>query len=1196
MDKDPPRYDRERPVTWLLAFLTFCASMGGAAVTQSATKGNAIIALSDKNFRQRLAKHLSMKQHPGDLLKIADAAEPRAGLQGSSETAASTAGDGSASSSASGSDDSDDDDPSDEYMGANFRVGDHVSRRFEAAAAEYEKAAHKIAGWLRLACSDGSGDATSIDAAVSIAWQEKGVGIADVDGSLMLDILIGHIAGDDNEILEQDFVDFRQGDDVLSEFLAKFLGFIALFAFVGYKIKDRQKALSKKVASNHRANVIQAASFKDAMAMLQTLVRFDTADALRDQRDDNIARKAQARRADGGHDHSDSRNSSGRGRGGERGGRGNPGGRNSERGGGGSGRNSTFACFNCGEAGHKAQDCPKSFLRMQGKRKAKVAAKARKAKALAEEAAARTAEQESDDECDDEFVHLPAEPRARRARDDSERDADFSDDVSHDGHGEQMAVGFSAQSLIALMILVLALCAKLTLQCVTPFPKQGTENQTVPSAMLVVNTSKMVQDFTEFGINDMRGNITTPWMQITPGYGTPLVQQAADSGFTMRVLLDDETAFKEFPCPNRSGFCVGVSAKHPNDSIKVVMPQSKRCCITRNFRICPRETGDNQPGIDRWRFAPGRYGAPPRPAENTQPAIGGVLGALGSHPVAKKPPGGTHGSSASDKIDPVADCTVWKATPKDNMTVLQVSRWLKCTSSQAYLEYVKTFKMGARMCGRGDRECKHRDYDPMAISAMPVRFSSVLMCFAIAAELGLGATSIDFSTAYVNAPNTNPNVWVRVPAGIQGVPTIGRDGQRRVARAQHSLFGFEGSGAARADLLDTKLRSLGGLKPAAGNAASVSGAASKGLSCIPCKSDPNVYRYDRGGEVCIICAYSDDCLIFSSCQKLRNDIVESLKEFKLRDDGAATGFLGMKIEKKVSSDGALAYKLSMPGYTKRLLEDNLMHEANPVSRPVSPSERITDAGTECKDAEQVRKCIGSLLWAAVTVRPDILSATNVLCRQMHCPTPQTAIGAKRVCRFLKGTIDRGMHFSCKTTPSLKNQKTIGFSSYTDADWGDDVDTGRSTSGHVLMMDGAAFANRLRLEKPVAMSSGESEAMAMCGCVQEIDFYRDFLGELKLGNPAVETTLYVDNMSAVLDAHNTTGKRTRHINLLFHRVRQSVRDKTVRVLHVRGGVSMDSLQVADVHTKATNTPLFKKFSANIMGETGVDCERLPVRNG
>ena len=37
-------------------------------------------------------------------------------------------------------------------------------------------------------------------------------------------------------------------------------------------------------------------------------------------------------------------------------------------------------------------------------------------------------------------------------------------------------------------------------------------------------------------------------------------------------------------------------------------------------------------------------------------------------------------------------------------------------------------------------------------------------------------------------------------------------------------------------------------------------------------------------------------------------------------------------------------------------------------------------------------------------------------------------------------------------------------------WGDNLDIGRSTSGNVLMMSGARFANRSRLEKPVAMSS------------------------------------------------------------------------------------------------------------------------------
>ena len=119
---------------------------------------------------------------------------------------------------------------------------------------------------------------------------------------------------------------------------------------------------------------------------------------------------------------------------------------------------------------------------------------------------------------------------------------------------------------------------------------------------------------------------------------------------------------------------------------------------------------------------------------------------------------------------------------------------------------------------------------------------------------------------------------------------------------------------------------------------------------------------------------------------------------------------------------------------------------------------------------------------------------------------------------------------------------------------------------------------------------------MCGCVQEIDFYRDFFKELKLGDSNAATTLYVDNRSAVLDAHNTTGRRTRHINLRFHRVRQSVREKTVKILHVRGGVSTDSMQVADVHTKPTNTALFRKFSANILGEVAIDCKMLPRRNG
>jgi hypothetical protein len=98
-----------------------------------------------------------------------------------------------------------------------------------------------------------------------------------------------------------------------------------------------------------------------------------------------------------------------------------------------------------------------------------------------------------------------------------------------------------------------------------------------------------------------------------------------------------------------------------------------------------------------------------------------------------------------------------------------------------------------------------------------------------------------------------------------------------------------------------------------------------------------------------------------------------MKHFKLRDLGQARSFLGIKIEKNVPKDGGLAYTLSMPGYIRKLLKDNQMHEANPVSRPASPNEKINDAGEECIGPSAARSCIGGLLWAAVTVRPDILS-------------------------------------------------------------------------------------------------------------------------------------------------------------------------------------------------------------------------------
>ena len=120
----------------------------------------------------------------------------------------------------------------------------------------------------------------------------------------------------------------------------------------------------------------------------------------------------------------------------------------------------------------------------------------------------------------------------------------------------------------------------------------------------------------------------------------------------------------------------------------------------------------------------------------------------------------------------------------------------------------------------------------------------------------------------------------------------------------------------------------------------------------------------------------------------------------------------------------------------------------------------------------------------------------------------------------------------------------------------------------------------RLQTSVAMSSCEAECFAIATTAIELDYLCGLNAELgfELQDASV---IAVDNQSAIYDAHNVTGRRTRAINLRFHRVRQSIAQKSVRLRKVRGGNSCKSEQAADLFTKALNGPLFRALRSRIM---------------
>jgi hypothetical protein len=110
---------------------------------------------------------------------------------------------------------------------------------------------------------------------------------------------------------------------------------------------------------------------------------------------------------------------------------------------------------------------------------------------------------------------------------------------------------------------------------------------------------------------------------------------------------------------------------------------------------------------------------------------------------------------------------------------------------------------------------------------------------------------------------------------------------------------------------------------------------------------------------------------------------------------------------------------------------------------------------------------------------------------------------------------------------------------------------------------------------VSRSSAEVEYRAVANAVAECIWQRQLLGELHCGITKA-TIVFCDNVSAVYMSSNPVHhKRTKHIELDIHFVRERVQLGELRVLHVPTGE-----QFADVMTKGLPTASFEYFCSNL----------------
>ncbi|KAM1182925.1 hypothetical protein ACFX19_001361 [Malus domestica] len=192
---------------------------------------------------------------------------------------------------------------------------------------------------------------------------------------------------------------------------------------------------------------------------------------------------------------------------------------------------------------------------------------------------------------------------------------------------------------------------------------------------------------------------------------------------------------------------------------------------------------------------------------------------------------------------------------------------------------------------------------------------------------------------------------------------------------------------------------------------------------------------------------------------------------------------------------------------------------------------------------------------------------------MENPTTTHLKTAKRILRYLKGTVNFGLFYS-----SSSNYKLVG---YSDSDWAGDSDDRKSTTGFVFFMGDTAFTWMSKKQPIVTLSTCEAEYVVATSCVCHAIWLRNLLKELSIPQEEL-TEIYVDNKSAIALAKNPVfHDRSKHIDTRYHYIRECITRNDVQVEYVK---SQD--QVADIFTKPLKQEDFVRLR-NSIGVTRQD---------
>jgi hypothetical protein len=366
------------------------------------------------------------------------------------------------------------------------------------------------------------------------------------------------------------------------------------------------------------------------------------------------------------------------------------------------------------------------------------------------------------------------------------------------------------------------------------------------------------------------------------------------------------------------------------------------------------------------------------------------------------------------------------------------------------------------------------------------------------------------------------------------------------------------------------LRTIYGLKQSAMEWYEEVKAIMEELGFTRCGVDYAVFIFDHVDNYgtrtfCIIGWHVDDSLGTSNSPRFLAHVKGKINaRFGIKDLGPVDRFLGIQFERDRSSRRLWMHQSE---YITYLLEEYGLLQCNPVLLPLDanfPFGRPSDIHPVVPNlASSFRKLVGELLYLAVCTRPDISYSVNTLAQFSANPSNCHYAAAKRLLRYLAGTISLRLHYG-------GDRADEALHGYCDADWASSPEDRRSISGYAWFYGGGIIAYVSKKQATVALSSTEAEYMAITHVIQEGLWLKSLFTALRLP-PTIPLVIHMDNTGAIaLSKEARNHIRSKHIDVRYHFIRG----------HVSRGTFVPTwlpshANISDIFTKALARPLFTK---------------------